>query len=51
MLTNPRYDHCTVQIDDCRAAVIGGTADGTTNVSPLIEVYNFEDHAWEDGPE
>ncbi len=48
-----RQGHCVVQIDDCKVAVIGGcaNADCSVTASPFIQVYNFEDSSWEQGPE
>ncbi len=55
-LRNPRYGHCMVQIDDCKVAVIGGSADIVTAISRnppehVIDVYNLGKGKWEPGPE
>ena len=46
-LRNPRAGHCSVQIDNCKAAVIGGNV---MDPDPFIDVYDFVDGRWYEGP-
>ncbi len=50
MMRSPRSGHCMVQIDDCRVAVIGGSNQNDPATFTFIDVYDFEDHSWHEGP-
>ncbi len=52
-----RDNHCMVQIDDCRVAIIGGytgiDANGTgirVGADNFIDIFNTEDSTWNYGP-
>ncbi len=51
-----RWEHCAVQIDDCKVAVIGGFIgvgeEGSVQVPPdqFIHILDTEDFNWEVGP-
>jgi hypothetical protein len=48
-----RQDHCSVQINSCEIAIIGGFRDdGVAGLTLLddILIYNFEDGRWKKGP-
>ncbi len=51
-MPTPRADHCSVQVGNCKGAVIGGTSGpGPADpFIPFIEVYDFEDGHWYEGP-
>ena len=38
--------HCSVQINDCEIAFIGGD-----NATTAIEIYNYKENTWRLGPE
>jgi len=44
-----RKGHCTVQINHCEAAVLGGVTDDTTFRDDIV-IFNFEDAKWKQGP-
>ena len=54
-LRQPRQGHCTVQLDDCRVAVIGGWTSSAFATPipalPVIDIYNAKTGVWHDGPE
>jgi carbonic anhydrase len=45
-LPTPLSYHCSVQINDCEIAIIGGT-----NASAAINIYNYKENTWRMGPE
>ena len=38
--------HCSIQINDCEIALIGGD-----NATTAIEIYNYKENTWRLGPE
>ncbi len=53
-----RWEHCMVQIDDCKVAVIGGfsglDSSGASMQVPadqFIHIFDTEEYKWENGPE
>lgn len=44
-----RKDHCTVQINKCEAAVLGGVSNDTAFRDDIL-IFNFEDAKWKLGP-
>ena len=44
-----RKGHCTVQINHCEAAVLGGVTDDSTFRDDIV-IFNFEDAKWKQGP-
>jgi hypothetical protein len=45
-LPTPLSYHCSVQINDCEIAIIGGS-----NASHAIHIYNYKENTWRMGPE
>ena len=37
--------HCSIQINDCEIAIIGGT-----NATTAIDIYNYKENTWRQGP-
>ena len=50
-----RAAHCMVQINECEVALIGGKKYIGENAQlefvSIIDVYNFEQETWREGPE
>ena len=45
-----RKGHCTVQINKCEAAVLGGVSNETDYRDDIL-IFNFEDAKWKLGPQ
>jgi len=45
-MPTPKSYHCSVQINDCEIAIIGGD-----NNTRAIEIYNYKENTWRSGPE
>lgn len=48
VMPTARKGHCSVQINSCEVALIGGS-DMTTNLD-TIDIYNFKTNTWRAGP-
>merc|ERR1712156_507109 len=45
MMPEAKSYHCSVQINDCEIAIIGGT-----NATTAIDIYNYKENTWRQGP-
>ena len=45
MMPQAKSYHCSVQINDCEIAIIGGTDAATA-----IDIYNYKENTWRQGP-
>ena len=49
-LPTDRFKHCSIQINNCEVAFIGGERGEYNDNNKIIDIWNFKKDTWRTGP-